>query len=467
MWKQWPPPEHSDRLARYERNKLLFKSGLNEVFSHWVDLRLIANRLYGKQVGETCAILLDYPRLMSLVAANLLVGEAPIISFKDKKLQAAWEEIVRDSSLKAELVELALATSYRGDGVLMARIRRDDKVVIECRSAATWFPELEGDHCREVTGHVFGWVRNCTGRKVLRIDEYRGGSVRRTAWELTSNNRVGVQIVGKEAEDLIGGIEIVPIGKLTEPPIEHIPNLRTDDEFYGESDYTPGLLTLFSGACNRISQIGDILDKHADPKMSGPPVDTPKGEVDASEMQYYVVHADESPPQYIVWDGKLESAETNLEGLLEQIYIQSEMSKVLVGWVSGARYDSARAFKLQFIPTLAKTQRKRTFTESPLVRVIRKAMALKLKTDLRNIPPPEVQWRDGLPSDPKEAAETEAIRVGAGLSSVERALQRLDECTQDEALEEIGRILKEKSSGGGDAAENNPVNTEEVDEDGR
>ena len=52
--------------------------------------------------------------------------------------------------------------------------------------------------------------------------------------------------------------------------VEHIPNWRLDDMFWGISDYHD-LDSLFDALNNRVSRIDSILDKHSDPKLILPP----------------------------------------------------------------------------------------------------------------------------------------------------------------------------------------------------
>lgn len=444
MFAEWPPPGHAERFDRYANFKKLFKSGVNEVLSKRIDYRL--DRCTNKALAETCAIVLDYPRLMSLVCANLLVGEPPLIFFSDNSHNEAWQHIANESDLWPTLLEAAVSTSYHGDGVLMARRRDDGEVVVEAKPAYTWFPELSADQCREVRKHVFAWELDAGGRKVLRVDEYLGGECRRTVYEKPKALRVGAQITGRKAEEIIGGPEIVSTG-LSVPPIVHLPNLRSPDEYFGESDYTPGLLTLFGAACNRISQIDLILDLHAEPKMAGPDITDPNGDVNPMAVQYYTIEGGGADfhPRYITWDAKLDSAYKHLEKICEEILAQSEISRVLIGWVNGARYDSAQAFKLQFVPTLAKTARKRTYADPALKRVARMAVALKLGKPLKEIPFPLIQWQDGLPQDALQSAQVEQIRLLSGTTSVMSAIQRQDSCTEAAAQEEMDQIALEKA----------------------
>lgn len=442
MFNEWPPPAHRARIDLYEENQRLFKSGLNEVLSARVDRRLGKSH---KELAETCATILDYPRLISLVCSNLLVGEPPLVFFKEREFNEAFQQIATDSGLWPVLLEASLSASYRGDAVLMARRREDQAVVIESKPAKIWFPELDQNHSRDIRKHVFGWAIQVDGRKLIRFDEYAKGECRRTVWEQARDWKVGRQVTGREAEEIIGGPELVKTG-ISLPPVVHIPNLREDDEFFGSSDYTEGLKTLFSSVCNRISQIDLILDMHAEPKMAGPPMEDANGEVDMMAMQYFPVQGGSSEyhPRYITRDLQLDAALKALEETREEIHVQSEISRVLVGWVNGARYDSAQAFKLQFVPTLAKTGRKRTYFDPGFKQVARMAVALKLRLPLEKVSVPMVQWQDGLPRDERTAAEVEEMRLRSGTSSVMSSIQRIDGCDEVTAQAEMDQISLEQ-----------------------
>jgi hypothetical protein len=59
---------------------------------------------------------------------------------------------------------------------------------------------------------------------------------------------------------------------------------------------------------------------------------------------------------------------------------------------------------------------------------------------------PVFERSDGLPTDPKEMAETEAIRKNAGLTSTKSALKRLDGLSDSEAEAEVVEIQTEQAA---------------------
>jgi hypothetical protein len=57
---------------------------------------------------------------------------------------------------------------------------------------------------------------------------------------------------------------------------------------------------------------------------------------------------------------------------------------------------------------------------------------------------PTIQWKDGLPTDPLEAAQIEAILQSSGLSSVQSSLLRLLDGDSAAVQAEMARIAEER-----------------------
>jgi hypothetical protein len=133
-------------------------------------------------------------------------------------------------------------------------------------------------------------------------------------------------------------------------------------KFWGISDYED-LVDLFFAINNRLSRNEHILDKHGDPILA-----VPQGVLDGSgnvsrqnlgmiELPSHPMNGEVSKPEYIVWDSKLESSFAQIDVLLEQLWISSEMSPTLFGLTKYGVAESGRALKYKLLRTLSsKTQ---------------------------------------------------------------------------------------------------------------
>lgn len=97
---------------------------------------------------------------------------------------------------------------------------------------------------------------------------------------------------------------------------------------------------------------------------------------------------------------------------------------------------------------LAKVNRIRLRFDPALKRVLEVASWLEAAQGMANavrLESVDVTWQDGLPDDELERTQIEVQRYGAGLTSLESALQRLDGLEGEALQAEIDRIREEQS----------------------
>ena len=58
---------------------------------------------------------------------------------------------------------------------------------------------------------------------------------------------------------------------------------------------------------------------------------------------------------------------------------------------------------------------------------------------------PDIEWQDGIPADPLEAAQIEQIRIDSGTTSTKFAIMRLDDMSEDEA-EKMAKEIKDEQA---------------------
>jgi len=441
---EWPPDP--ERMNRYELYELLYDGKHMDAFED----KLSKPLQRAKSIGDGLTWLeFDYPRIIVDVSTNLLVSETPVISYEDEELNEALQDILERSRFASVLLEATQGAAIYGDAVMVVR-NTTEGPVIEPKPAYAYFPEINPDNCREVLSEQLAWVRDYYDKKVLRVDRYEPGRIVREAYWLDGRDKVDGPITGADLEEVLGGPEIVATGLSDRNTLVHLPNQRKLNEYFGRSDLGGGLPSLFEEIDWRASQISTILDKHADPKMAGPKISRPdpNAPIDLSQFSYLEIK-DGQVPQYLIWDAQLIQATEQYKRIESEILRHSETAAVLAGKIEGARFDSARAYRIQLAPTLAKNSRKRTHLDPSTKEVLRIAVAIKTGRTYADTPTPSVKWRDGLPKDTAEASQTENNRIASKTSSRLSAIRRLDDCDEQSAIEELERIEQESKIFGG------------------
>ncbi|WP_430483166.1 phage portal protein [Rossellomorea marisflavi] len=466
----FPPEGHKDRIQRYRKNKQLFLGNHYSVFNSYKlpsDKRLavfIASNLAGTIAKKS---------------ADFLFGETPIFSAgKDDQSeeQKALERIVEENELNITNYESALSNAYRGDSFYKVRYGQrfggklsesvdPYRVFVEAQKAEYVFPEtLPGDDTSVFAYHIaVPSVIEGTGDQewVLNVETHYPGEIRYSKYRLSpfghSHYENAVVEWKVEKELPITDKETVVETGVPFPLVVHIPNYSTDDCWQGIDDLSENE-TIFAEIDNRLSRIAEILDKHSDPAMV-----VPQGSLGEDENGDPIFHAgrdkifeaaDKSDvlPQYITWNGQLDAAFKELELLMEQLFIVSELPPVALGKTdSGTSGSSALAIKYRMNTLLAKINRKRQYYDKGLKRVLFIAQLLEHeKADTKlpyEVTMPIIKFKDGLPEDDMEKAQISQIKTGGKpIQSQLSAIMETQGLSEEQAKLELERIKAEEQA---------------------
>lgn len=442
----WPPPSEKARLKRYEQGRQLYESEHDRVYGQWW-------RTLRQDLRASLEIVYNFPRRLSNLWADLLIGEPPSYTTENEDATKRLAEFVNAVRFNTAIREVALDMSRYGDGLFKVRLK-DGKPHIEAVSPELWFPVVRRGDVRDITHHVIAWTfeqdrRNAVSKifsvkqRYLVCEIHSAEGVEHRVMQLADGNVIGSQIA---EPDFFEDWEENQPHRAGAPLIVHVPNQRTSNRLFGFDDYTDidGILQEYEV---RISQWSRINDHHADPPMAGPRLVPPEvgteqaGRVAAGE-KYFVLDDDTGTvPQYITWDQNVASITAELDRLETMLYTVSETSAAAFGQTRAGASESGTSLKLQMKSERAKAARLRTQLDPAAKEAIRLAFALigeKMK--------PRIGWKDGLPEDDKERAAIEAQKRQAGLTSLVSALQRLEDIDEEQALEEIKRIRAEAVS---------------------
>ncbi|MEG2569737.1 MAG: hypothetical protein RSA84_26355, partial [Acinetobacter sp.] len=162
-------------------------------------------------------------------------------------------------------------------------------------------------------------------------------------------------------------------------------------------------------------------------------------------------------PKYMTWDGQLGAAFKELEFLINQMYILSEMGAAVLGGQDGSGTAiSGTAMRFKMVNPLAKARRIANSMTRPVRQLFSSLSSdaeipddaatdndteLELPIPYRRI---SVFWADGLPDDPRENIEMCKLATGeVKMMPLENAIMEFFGRSNDEALQWIIKIQKE------------------------
>ncbi|WP_172423833.1 phage portal protein [Paenibacillus larvae] len=461
---------HKKRIERYKENQKLFRGKHYDVFER------VHQRLTQSQ-RDTVYITANFPGLICKKSADFLFGETPTFSAGNGKdhspEQETIERLVQENRLHIINYESALGNAYRGDAFYKVRYSQhydgflDEsidpyRIIIEQQKAEYVFPEpLPTNENLIFAYHIAYPVlyeRDGKDDWQLFVESHYPGLIkyRKLRMEPITYNmdnkvkqwRIYAEIPPKEGEkrEVTTGVPF--------PLVVHVPNYGTDESWEGIDDLTEHK-AIFDEIDNRLSQIANILDKHADPAMAVPTGsleedDNGQPMFHASRDKVFEVDEKDVVPKYITWDGQLMAAFKELETLLDFLLTTAELPPVALGRDnSGTSHTSGAAVKFRMNSLLAKINRKRQYYAEGLAKVL--YIAQLLEHAQSPVKPgyeptvPKIQFKDGLPDDELEMANLTSIRTGGKPTlSQKTALMRVDDMTEEQAEAELERIRREE-----------------------
>lgn len=441
----FPTEKEAARLNDYEYYRKLFLGKHFEAFRVKID-----DEKYNRAYARLRYVVVNFAGLLSKIMADMLFSEPPTIKVPEGDqdwVDAFW----RANKMDVQCYESALGNSYNGDALFKLRSGTRSKtdtemtVIAEDVTPKIYFPDIDGFNVRSEPNKVdLKWTFSKGDEKFLRVETHEPGKITNRVYEMK-----GDKIIREVALDYAGlDLEAEQNTNVEFILLTHVANWKTGDRHFGLSDYHD-IDYLFYALNNRISKIDNILDKHGDPILMVPPgVLNEKGEVNKKALGVVEVSEGETnKPEYIVWDASLASAFTEVEKLVDFLYLTAEISPDILGMGEGTS-DSGRALKFKLMRTIAKTQRKRLYYDQALKELIYNAQVFAKANNLtveglalKGEPvKPEIEWQDGLPIDDAELQDQIIAAIDAGIKTKKDAIMELegiDEANAEVKLQEI------------------------------
>lgn len=442
--KSFPPDCAKHRLERYKANKDIFEDKHEKVYKE--QFRRIDRVIGNFSTVVSYATILNYQKLISIKIADLVFGEPPQITIKDN--QDLINQIILDTDLFNKLYMSVIDISRYGDTIFMISDNGVDVI-----APSQWFPVVNEYNMRTFKAHVFAYIyiieKNENKIKYGLKVQIHNVNVPEQCEEHTYSLS-GQPGSFKIEKELTNKKELMVETNLNSCPVFRIANLLTSDRLFGIDDYR-SIDSIIAELMVRISQISKVLDKFASPSMTGP-----QSALDFDEQlqqwvlkvgDYFPRNTEEDPkPEYLVWDAGMEANFKQIELLINQLYMISEMGSAIFGDLNNKTGDvpSGTALRRLMMSPLAKARRIANHYDVPLKKML--ALLAEQRGISINASDITIKWNDGLPADPSEDAEIANIRTGgkATLSQL-TAIKRLDNMSDNEADLELSLIRADET----------------------
>lgn len=456
--KEFPPVCEMPRLIRYAQNAALFNGDHfgDPIMRHGdsvpelpIDVFMKCSSKISRVVGNFDDIisfptLLNYQRLMSLKMADLVCGERPTISGASADDNAEIRDVRDYTDFDDKLYSTVLDISRFGDALWRLYVDDQGRRTFTCWTPMQWFPIVAQDGTLSEIKHCLCWRENIapsdkTPDWRLHVQIHGNTYADTGVYEYRVYSMNGD---GRSIKKLLS-TEQVNTG-FERCAVFHLRAYKVTDNVYGYDDYT-NLDSIMAEIMARVGQISVILDKHADPNITGPvsmlSYDPKSGSYRLKTGKFFAVSPGEDQPKYMTWDGQLSSAFKQLEFLINQLYILSEMGSALLGSQDGGAVAvSGTALRFKMVNPLAKARR----IANSLTRGVQHLFSNLCSSGNVTSDNISVFWEDGLPDDPRENIENCKLASGeTKMMPLEKAVMEFFGRSNEEAIQWVEQIREE------------------------
>ena len=397
----FPPPAEKERLDTYKQNEQLFLTKHDAVWKASFD-RLAF--LYRKRSMDVQTIL-NYHQLLSKKTADFVCSEPPIVELRGSAGNAL-EEMLDHQQFFSRLYEAIIDVSRFGNGILKIV---DKRVTIV--AAGHWFPVVSPRDRKQVTHHVVAYPisPDANGKYTqLYVEIHTSGLVetRTYAFDTRDGERGAIGSLAQAAtveKSMLPGFAVFPLSNVTH-----------SGSVFGLDDYAV-VNSIVAQLMWRLHCADSIMDKHSEPSVTGPASALEKDERTGLWLfkagNYFARDTNQSPDvSYVTWDGNLEANFREMDLLLNQLYILSEMGAAFTEGASEGTTSSGTALKLRLVSPRIKAQRLTGINDATVRETITALALVNGMTIDDNLL--MLTWRDGLPNDPVEDANRRNVETG-------------------------------------------------------
>lgn len=445
--KVFPYPSETKRLRDYTHYDLMLHTKHYEAFA------IKADAGFTERYAMLRYVTANFNSLVAKVSADMLFGEKITVQSEN---QDFIEALIEENNLHTQLWESAVSNAALGDALFKTRTE-DGQIKVEDTNPSIYFPHYDVNNPRkDPKVQELAWTNEIGDQKFIIREIHSPGLIEMKVNILKGNN----ELMGDEIGD---SVDIQTYNALAGTQYEekvktnvkgkmlvHAPNtrLRGNKNFFGQSDFLE-LESLQFALNNRLSKNDNILDKHSDPIVAVPDgVLDENGNVRKEHLGMIEISDGGDKPEYITWNANLEAAFSQIEKIVEFMYMVSETSPDVLGMGQG-QAESGRALKMRLIRTIAKAMRKRRYYESALKEIFMTAQELGMKgykagdEKVSKVESVDITFGDGIVNDTREMTEEAILKVEAGLMTPKTAAMELEGWDEERAIEETNGLNRE------------------------
>lgn len=442
----------------------------------------------GRNTRNRSWIPLDFPGMLGRLMRHYTLGEEFHLRGEAKgeqelgpleaqvEAQRQVDRISANSELNCLLRRLVESLPILGDGVIRVDLKDlPDEVnaggalapsaVFRYVKPHHYLPTLHpvtGDLMKVELAFLFPGIPGSEGpstRNILLREIHTPGRIEYKVNRWNNSQELGEELSRSEIRDLPDGEALLSLKDrdtgIEEIPLVLFPWQPGPGAIFGESEVlrvAPIMLALE----NRLSQMDEVLDKHARPKLVvGPGLLDEQGKLAMAEFDVIEVNPDvfekAVTPSYLTWDMQAAGISSEIEKLEEYLFMTTETSPASFGLErDGSQVESARALRFKAHRTVNKVQDARRELAKGIRAMLRIAQDLELaerkKTRAAGYRPVgiEIRFGDPIVEDQTQEVQDYVMRKQAGLVSAARAIMDLDGLPRIEAEAEVEQIRQDQ-----------------------
>lgn len=272
----FPPKSERQRMETYARYEKLYNTDFDSQNEVWARLTEHTG------VNTPPMVLFNYYKTISLKIADLILQESPKL-IADSKIQAVAEFSDIESLMYRSVIDM---TKY-GNAILMATLK-DGQGYIRNVDPLCWYPIVSTDDVNEIKAHILAWITgDAKEGYVMHIQRHYIGKYIEQTYDYSVKGGIWGQLSSQTIKTGLDTFAIIPMCL----PIQHGP--------IGTSEYTV-IDNLVEEINEKVALVGNILDRHSNPVLSGPQLAINSDNSDKfNRHQYFATDNLEAPFQYL------------------------------------------------------------------------------------------------------------------------------------------------------------------------
>ncbi len=431
------------RLSEYSEYKDLYEGDFNKAFSSTV--MKIRKRYPLDDTISQSLININLFWALTEFFKGFLTNQGISVNVDDKR-QTVWDEISDNNNFISVLKEVYIDNSRFGNGIFkIAFIDNEVKIFSVCPDC--WIPVFNQGNLNDIAGHILVFpleiIENGVKKQFKKIEKHHKGYIENEIWTCV-NGEIGRQLQPEEMS-LFNVEEIEDYSQIWDDFLVFpVKNTTESDSYFGESDYKR-CKSIVEEIMLTISQNSKIINRHANPKLSGSEqnleYDPVTNERIFPNTDFIKIGTDGVKPEYITANLQADAIQRHVDTLMNFFYILTKTPPQAYG-LNIAGNMSGESLRKIFLAALAKVDdiKQVSFT-SAIQDVVKCAMAFN-STPVKNV---NVAWGEPIPADYSELVTTENSRVSAGTQSKLTTIMTLDNVSEEDAKAELDRIKEENS----------------------